>query len=108
MGVMNDLGLFSCRLDLPVRDDEGGYKCIPIIGICRRVLVDQVDTWMMHPDGRPRSDQELASEVVVELRRQPSTTADLESLQLDIADVLGYDRAAAIIVAMFLAELPRG
>jgi hypothetical protein len=112
MGVMNELspeaGTFVCRFSIPIRLDEDRFQYFPVVGVFRSMPFDQVDQWVMRPDGRARTDRELATEVLLELRRPLGSTGKTASLQFGITDVLEVARAAAIIVATFLAELPRG
>ena len=112
MGVMNELspevGTFLCRFSIPIRLDEDRFQYFPVVGVFRRIPFDQVDRWVMRPDGRARTDRDLASEVLLELRRPLGSTGKTAALQFGVGDVIEVDRAAAIIVATFLAELPRG
>lgn len=98
---------FFCNLNVPILVAEDRYKYIPFVAVFRSVPFDQVDAWVMHPDGRPRTDRELAAEVLVELRPSPDTTDAEAPRGFEIGDILQLDRAAAIIVATFLAALPR-
>ncbi len=98
---------FFCNLNVPILIAEDRYKYIPFVAVFRSIPIDQVDAWVMHADGRPRTDRELAAEVLVELRPSPETS-DVDAHPLfEVADILQLDRAAAIIVATFLAALPR-
>jgi hypothetical protein len=112
MGVMNELSseadTFLCRFSIPIRLDEERFQYVPVVGTFRSIPSGQVDRWVMRPDGRPRTDRELAAEALLELRRPLGSTARTAPFQLGIGDVVEVDRAAAIIVATFLAELPRG
>ncbi|MDH6594785.1 hypothetical protein M2165_004674 [Variovorax sp. TBS-050B] len=99
---------FFCNLSVPILVSEDRYKYFPFVAVFRGIPFDQVDAWVMHPDGRPRSDRELAAEVLLELRRQPGETSEGElPAAFEVSDILQLDRAAAIIVATFLAALPR-
>jgi hypothetical protein len=97
---------FFCHMDVPISWGEDRYKYVPIIGVFRDIPRAQLDHWVMRPDGRPRSDRDLASEVLVEIRRPLGTGGHTLPHTLDIADVLQLDRAAAIVVSTFLAALP--
>jgi hypothetical protein len=112
MGVMAELSpevdTFLCRFSIPIRLDEERVQYFPVVGVFRSMPFDQVDRWVMRPDGRARTDRELAAEVLVELRRPLGSTGKTALLQFGITEVLEVDRAAAIIVATFLSELPRG
>jgi hypothetical protein len=109
---MNELspeaGTFVCRFSIPIRLDEDRFQYFPVVGVFRSMPFDQVDQWVMRPDGRARTDRELAAEVLLELRRPLGSMGKTASLQFGITDVLEVARAAAIIVSTFLAELPRG
>jgi hypothetical protein len=112
MGAMAELSpevdTFLCRFSIPIRLDEERFQYFPVVGVFRSMPFDQVDRWVMRPDGRARTDRELAAEVLVELRRPLGSTGKTALLQFGITEVLEVDRAAAIIVATFLSELPRG
>ena len=56
---------FFCNLNVPILVGEDRYKYVPIVGVFRTIAMDDVDAWVMHADGRPRSDRELAAEVLV-------------------------------------------
>ena len=65
---------FFCNLNVPILVGEDRYKYVPIVGVFRAIAMDDVDAWVMHADGRPRSDRELAAEVLVEIRRPLGAT----------------------------------
>ncbi|WP_295986883.1 hypothetical protein [uncultured Variovorax sp.] len=98
---------FFCNLSVPILVGEDRYKYVPIVGVFRSIPFDQVDEWVMHPDGRPRSDRELAAEVLVEIRKPLGSSGRTAAHAFDVADILQLDRAAAIVVSTFLAALPR-
>ena len=98
---------FFCNLSVPILVGEDRYKYIPIVGVFRSIPFDQVDEWVMHPDGGPRSDRELAAEVLVEIRKPLGSSGRTAPHAFDVADILQLDRAAAIVVSTFLAALPR-
>jgi hypothetical protein len=98
---------FFCNLSLPILVGEDRYKYIPVVGVFRSMPFEQIDEWVMHPDGKPRSDRELAAEVLVEIRRPPEAGGGAAVQALEVADVLQLDRAAAIVVSTYLAALPR-
>ena len=98
---------FFCNLSVPILVGEDRYKYIPVIGVFRSIPFEQIDEWVMHPDGRPRSDRELAAEVLVEIRRSPETGGREVARVFEVADILQLDRAAAIVVSTYLAALPR-
>jgi hypothetical protein len=86
---------------------EDRYKYVPIVGVFRTIAMDDVDAWVMHADGRPRSDRELAAEVLVEIRKPLGATGRTAPHAFEVADILQLDRAAAIVVSTYLAALPR-
>ena len=98
---------FSCNLSLPILVGEDRYKYVPVVGVFRSIPFDQVDEWVMHPGGGPRSDRELAAEVLVEIRKPLGTSGRTVPHSVEVADILQLDRAAAIVVSTFLAALPR-
>ncbi|WPH16517.1 hypothetical protein [Variovorax paradoxus] len=98
---------FFCNLSLPVLVGEDRYRYLPVVAVFRSIPFDQVDEWVMHPDGQPRSDRELAAEVLVEIREPAGGSARSAPHSFEVADVLQLDRAAAIVVSTFLAALPR-
>jgi hypothetical protein len=98
---------FFCNLSVPILVGEDRYKYIPVIGVFRSIPFEQIDEWVMHPDGKPRSDRELAAEVLVEIRKSPETSGREVAHAFEVADILQLDRAAAIVVSTYLAALPR-
>ncbi|KQU91134.1 hypothetical protein ASC78_19365 [Variovorax sp. Root318D1] len=98
---------FFCNFSVPILVAEDRYKYVPVVGVFRSIPVDQIDKWVMHPGGGPRSDRELASEVLVEVRKPLGTSGRTVPHSFEVADVLHLDRAAAIVVSTFLAALPR-
>lgn len=112
MGALRELspeaGTFLSRFSIPVQLDDERFQYVPVVGVFRRIPFEHVDHWVMRPDGRARTDRELAAEVLVELRRPLGSSGKTAALPYDIGEVLEVERAAAIIVATFLAELPRG
>ena len=98
---------FFCNLSVPILVGEDRYKYIPVVGVFRSIPFEQIDEWVMHPDGKPRSDRELAAEVLVEIRVPPEMSGSAAARVFDVADILQLDRAAAIVVSTYLAALPR-
>jgi len=96
-----------CRFDLPIRLGRTDYKCIPVAALFREIPADRIGQWLMHPDGRPRADRDLAKEVLLELRRLYKERDQASALLLDVNEVVEFDKAAAIIVAACLAVMPR-
>ncbi|MET3373336.1 hypothetical protein ABIC89_002398 [Variovorax boronicumulans] len=68
---------------------------------------DQIDQWVMDLNGKPRSDKELAAEVLVELRRARGMSGQTFRFKVKMDQVLASTRATAVIVAAFLAGHPR-
>ena len=98
---------FFCNLNVPILVGEDRYKYVPIVGVFRTIAMDDVDAWVMHADGRPRSDRELAAEGLVEIRKPLGATGRTAPHAFEVADILQLDRAAAIVVSTYLAALPR-
>ena len=98
---------FSCNLNVPILVGEDRYKYVPVVGVFRSIPFDQVHECVMHPGGGPRSDRELAAEVLVEIRKPLGTSGRTVPHSFEVADILQLDRAAAIVVSTFLAALPR-
>jgi len=96
-------------MQVPVLLTENRRKHILIVGVfSASIAADNVDEWLMRPDGKPRSDRELAIEVLVEIRKPLRTDGRSSALHtLSINDLLQSDNAAAIVVSTFLAALPR-
>jgi hypothetical protein len=100
---------FSCAMELPVMRDEIHRQYIPVVGVFRGGLAaEEVDQWVMHPNGTPRSDRELAAEVLIEVRQSAGARGNTARPPLAVADILALDSAVAIVVSTFLAALPRG
>lgn len=96
-----------CHFDLPIRLGRTAYKRIPVAASFREIPVGRIEQWLIHPDGRPRTDRDLAKEVLLELRREHKEQGLTSPLLLDMNEVVEFDKAAAIIVAAFLAAMPR-
>jgi hypothetical protein len=106
--LVDGAGTFSWTMEVPVMLDAIRRQCIPIVCVFREGLAaEDVDQWVMHPDGTPRSDRELAAEVLVEIRRPVGARGQSAAHALDVADILELDSAAAIVVSTYLAVLPR-
>jgi hypothetical protein len=105
--LVDGAGTFSWTMEVPVMVDAIHRECIPIVALFRSCLsVNDVDEWVMHPNGTPRTDRELAAEVLIEVRHTAAQRQRaLPSLDLD--DILQLDSAAAIVVSTYLAVLPR-
>ncbi|MFH0130548.1 hypothetical protein ACGLHS_10080 [Variovorax sp. VaC1] len=105
--AMPEAGTFLYLFKIPILLDETRHRYVPVIGVFRRMPPDRLDQWVMRPDGRPRTDHELASEVLVALHRPLGTAGKAAPGQFNVSKLIEFDRAAAIVVATFLAELPR-
>ena len=96
---------FSWTMEVPVMLDASRRQCIPVVVVFRSdLMAEDVDEWVMHPDGTPRSDRELAAEVLIEARQVIATRG---RTSLDVAGILQLDSATAIVVSTYLAVLPR-
>ena len=74
-----------------------------VIGVFRRVRAKDVNFWLM-PQGRPRSDRELAKDVLLEIQQiSDDTYASLR--ELDVSTVLDNKRATAVVVSTYLSLL---
>ena len=105
--LFDGAGTFSWTMEVPVMVNAIHRECIPIVTLFRSCLpVKDVDEWVMHPNGTPRTDRELAAEVLIEVRH---VAAERQSAHhaLEVADILQLDSAAAIVVSTYLAVLPR-
>lgn len=96
-----------CHIDLPIRLGRTEYKYIPVAASFREIPADYIGRWLTHPDGRPRADRDLAKEVLLEVRRSYKEQGLTSPPPLDVDEVVEFDKAAAIIVAAFLAAMPR-
>jgi hypothetical protein len=106
--LVDGAGTFSWTMEVPVMLDAIHRQCIPIVVVFRSGLpVEDVDQWVMHPNGMPRSDRELAAEVLLEVRQSVGSRGQTVPHALDVADILELDSAAAIVVSTYLAVLPR-
>jgi hypothetical protein len=107
--LVDGAGTFSCAMELPVMLDEVNRQYIPLVGVFRGgPAAEEVDQWVMHPNGTPRSDRELAAEVLIEVRQSAGARGHAALHTFAVADILELDSAAAIVVSTFLAALPRG
>jgi hypothetical protein len=96
---------FSRPMDLPILIGEE-CKYVPVIAAFRFMPSDNIDNWLVS-NGKPRSDRDLAAEVLLEVRGLPSADGRLQGRHYSVLQVLEFERAAALVVSMFLSELPR-
>jgi hypothetical protein len=96
---------FSRPMDLPILIGEE-CKYVPVIAAFRFMPSDDIDSWLVS-DGKPRSDRDLAAEILLEVRGLPGVDGCLRGRHYSVLQVLEFERAAALVVSMFLAELPR-
>lgn len=98
---------FTCPIDLPVRiAGTDLYRYRPVIVVFRGVPGEVVNAWLM-PRGEPRSDRDLASDVVVTIRSPRPEDDRASNEELAVPSVLEMDRAAALVVSTFLSLLPQ-
>jgi hypothetical protein len=93
---------FSRPMDLPILI---GSECtyVPVIAAFRRMPSDNIDNWLI-PNGQPRSDRDLAAEVLLEVRGLPSVDGHRRGRHYSVIEVLEFERAAALVISTFLAE----
>ncbi|RST51128.1 hypothetical protein [Variovorax sp. DXTD-1] len=96
---------FSRPMDLPILIGEE-CKYVPVIAAFRTMPSEHIDNWLVC-NGKPRSDRDLAAEVLLEVRGLPSADGRLQGRHYSVLQVLEFERAAALVVSLFLAELPR-
>ena len=96
---------FSRPMDLPILVGED-CKYVPVIAAFRYMPSENIDNWLVS-NGKPRSDRDLAAEILLEVRGLPSPDGHLQGRHYSVLEVLAFERAAALVVSMFLAELPR-
>ncbi|MDR6889730.1 MULTISPECIES: hypothetical protein [Variovorax] len=96
---------FSRAMDLPILVGED-CKYIPVIAAFRCMPSEDIDNWLV-ADGKPRSDRDLAAEILLEVKGVPSADGMLPGRHYSVLEVLELGRAAALVMSMFLAELPR-
>lgn len=96
---------FSRPMDLPILVGED-CKYVPVIAAFRYMPIDNIDNWLVS-NGKPRSDRDLATEILLEVRGLPSADGSRQGRHYSVLEVLEFERAAALVVSMFLAELPR-
>ena len=96
---------FSRPMDLPILIGEQ-CKYVPVIAAFRYMASDNIDNWLVS-DGKPRSDRDLAVEVLLEVRGLPGVDGAVQGRHYSVLEVLEFGRAAALVVSTFLAELPR-
>ncbi|MGJ7524812.1 hypothetical protein [Variovorax sp. GB1P17] len=98
-------GVFSAHIRLPVLVGPGNAVHISAIVAFRQIDPAAIDAWLM-PGGRPRSDRELAADVLLEIR-EVGRNIFVPPRNLDPARIVQVDQAASLIVSSFLSLLPR-
>jgi hypothetical protein len=94
---------FSCAMDLPILvGGERGY--VPVVAVFRCIPSANSDEWVMS-SGQPRSDGDLAAEVLVEVIGVHRGIGNVAPQRFDVPEILEVDRAAALVVATFLSTL---
>jgi len=99
--------VFSYDFILPIPLDGMIHRRLSVIGVFRSLPSGRVDRWVMDANGKPRADKDLAAEVLIEFRRICGTSGQTMPLEVEMSQVLASARAAASIVAAFLAGHPR-
>lgn len=95
---------FSCAMDLPILLG-GERRYVPVVAVFRNLPLASSSEWVMSR-GRPRSDQDLAEEVLVEVTQLHGADGHAAPRSFHVARILEVDRAAALVVATYLATLP--
>ncbi|MGJ7505496.1 hypothetical protein [Variovorax sp. ZT5P30] len=93
-------------MEIPILTRNENYKYLPVVATFRWLPGESVNDWVM-PNGRPRSDRELAAEILISIRRVQEAGSSSPSRKLSVSHVLELDRAAALVVSTFLSALPR-
>lgn len=96
---------FSCLVDLPILIGVERRR-VPVIAVFRGLPKPDLEEWVM-PGGVPRSDHELATEILSELRCAGGNNGRSWPRSFCIATVLDLDSASALLVATFLSESAR-
>ncbi|SDI78657.1 hypothetical protein [Variovorax sp. OV700] len=107
-GLSDSESTFLCDMRIPILVNNDRQRCISIVGVFRSGMpAPNVDEWVLDADGKPRSDRDLAAEVLIEIRKPLRSTSRRLLHTLGVADILQLESAAAIVVSTFLAALPR-
>lgn len=95
---------FNWPVKVPV-PAEGHYVFAEFTGVFRYIQSADVDAWLA-PEGKPRTDKELAADVLLEVRdiRDENGEVIPTSPEL-VARMLAVDRAPSAVVATFLAVI---
>lgn len=93
----------TCQMRIPLCEEAKEWSLV--VGIFRRVPTEEVNFWLM-PQGRPRSDHELAREVLLEIQ-SVSQEPDMPSCRLDVLNILNNPQAVAVIISTYLSLLPK-
>jgi hypothetical protein len=89
------------EFDLAIQTGDTGRVKRPVRAVFRAAYRNEVDTWLLTPGERARTDKDLMLQYLLELR-------DLsyeDEPQMCVADVVEDRRAAAMIAAVFLRNL---
>lgn len=103
--ILKDENEFSCLVELPIVIGVERRR-LAVIAVFRCLSKPDLDEWVM-PGGVPRSDHELATEVLCELRCAGGHGGRSWPRSFCIATVLEVDDAAALLVSTFLSQSPR-
>lgn len=94
---------FSCQMWLPMDEEVSDQGWVLVLGLFRRIRSEDLNFWLM-PQGRSRSDRDLAEDVLLELQQiSKDTYAPLR--EIDIPSILGSERATTLIVSIYLSIL---
>lgn len=93
-------------MDIPILTEGGSYSYFSVVVALRRLPAESVNEWLM-PSGRPRTDWELATEILVAVRGAQSADHTAPVREFDVPQILELDQAAALVVSTFLWVLPR-
>lgn len=95
---------FSWPVKVPV-PAEGRYVFAEFTGVFRYIPSDQVDAWLA-PDGKPRTDRELAADVLLEVQDVRGDDGEVMTTSPElVARMLAVDRAPSAVVATFMAVI---
>ena len=97
---------FSCPINTVIQVGANTCQRVDVVLVFRSIPAEAVDNWVM-PNGRPRSDRELADEVLLDVQTTSQSGFDELWKPIRISDVLSTDRGTAMVVSAFLAALPR-
>lgn len=95
---------FSHPMDLPILMGEE-RKYVPVIAVFRYIAIENIDEWVMF-EGRPRSDRDIATEILIGVQGLPGAEGG-PGRHYSVAEVLAFELASALVVSVFLSQLPR-